>query len=276
MEDSAEGLRIARDRYGRAMGELPFRRALVTGASSGIGDAIVRQLGAAGVSSVVVARRRDRLEQLARAVPGSQVEVADLTVDDDLARIAALVADDDRPIDLVVNNAGFGTTGRFDELDAARLDREIALNVAALTRLGHSALGAMIPRGRGWLLNVGSLAGYQPAPRLAVYAATKAYVVNLSESLHEEARPHGVHVTALCPGLTRTEFQQVSNAESYVHKYPGWAWMTADQVAAIAIRDVVRGRAVSVPGRLYKALGVASNVTPRTVMRRAAGIVQRE
>lgn len=257
------------------MSDLPFRRAVVTGASSGIGDAIVRHLGAAGVPSVLVARRRDRLEQLARDVPGAEVEVADLTVDDDLARIAALVARDDEHIDFVVNNAGFGTSGRFDELDADRLDREIGLNVAALTRLAHAALGAMIPKRRGWLLNVGSLAGFQPAPRLAVYAATKAYVNNLSESLHEEAKPHGVHVTALCPGLTTTEFQQISNTESYVHRYPGWVWMTADQVAAKGLRDVVRGRAVSVPGALYKALGVASGVTPRSVMRRAAGLVQR-
>ena len=103
------------------------------------------------------------------------------------------------PIDLLVNNAGFGTSGAFHELDPDRLDDEIAVNVRALTRLSRAALGVMVPRGRGFLLNVSSVASFQPAPRLAVYAATKAYVTNLTESLHEEMRGTGVHVTALCP-----------------------------------------------------------------------------
>ena len=146
--------------------------------------------------------------------------VADLATDAGQAAVVDRIADDERPIDLVVNNAGFGTSGAFHELDPDRLAEEIEVNVAALTRLSHAALSVMMPRGRGWLLNVSSVASFQPAPQLAVYAATKAYVTSLTESLHEEARGSGVHVTALCPGLTRTEFQRVSNTQHYSERVP--------------------------------------------------------
>jgi short-subunit dehydrogenase len=133
----------------------------------------------------------------------------------------------------------------------------------------------MVPRGRGFLLNVSSVASFQPAPKLAVYAATKAYVTHLTESLHEEARGTGVCVTALCPGLTRTEFQSVSNSEAYASQYPARAWLTSEQVAAAGLTDVAKGRAVSVPGALYKGLALASGVTPRGLARRLSGLVQR-
>src|SRR4029079_15223415 len=141
---------------------------------------------------------------LAQRHAGIEVLAADLTTAAGLDAVAGRVADEQNPIDLMVNNAGFGTSGEFYELDPQRLGNEIALNVAALTRISSAALRAMVPRGRGFLLDVSSVASFQPAPRLAVYAATKAYVTSLSESLHEEVRSHGVHVTALCPGLTRT------------------------------------------------------------------------
>jgi short-subunit dehydrogenase len=254
---------------------LPFTSALVTGASSGIGEAMARVLGDARIPQVVVARRTDRLEELARAYTGIEVLAADLTTDDGLARVVARVTSVDEPIDLVVNNAGFGTSGAFHELDPARLDREIQLNVGALTALSHAALATMVPRGRGYLLNVSSVASFQPAPKLAVYAATKAYVTHLTESLHEEARGTGVMVTALCPGLTRTEFQSVSNSEAYASQYPARAWLTSEQVAAAGLADVAKGRAVSVPGALYKGLALASGVTPRGLARRLSGLVQR-
>ena len=161
---------------------------------------MVGLLADAGVSVVVVARRADRLHELASRHGGIEVLVADLTTPEGQEAVAERIGATDEPIELVVNNAGFGTNGDFHDLDADRLAAEIELNVAALTRLSHAALATMIPRRRGWLLNVSSVASFQPAPQLAVYAATKAYVTSLTESLHEEARPHGVHVSALCPG----------------------------------------------------------------------------
>lgn len=253
----------------------PFTSALLTGASSGIGEAMAHLLGRAGVPTVLVARRTERLQELADRYPGCTVLTADLNDPADLEGVAARISDADAPIDLVVNNAGFGTSGMFHDLDAARLHDEIGLNIQALTRLSHAAMHTMVPRGRGYLLNVSSMASFQPAPKLAVYAATKAYVTNLSESLHEEARGTGVHVTALCPGLTKTEFQSVSNSEAYAESYPGFAWLEVDDVAAAGLRDVAKGRALSIPGTLYKGMSMVTGVTPRGVTRRLSSLVQR-
>lgn len=251
-----------------------FEAAVVTGASSGIGEAMARLLGLAGVPTVIVARRGERLERLAAEFPSLEPHVADLTTVDGVATVIAEIAH--RQPDLVVNNAGFGTSGRFTELDPDRLEREISLNVMALTRLSHAALRTMVPRGSGHLLNVSSVAGFQPAPGLAVYAATKAYVTSFTESLHEEVRGSGVRVTALCPGLTRTEFISVSNPDGRRTTYPGFMWMTAEQVATAALDDVTRGRALSVPGLLYKGLVAVSGVTPRRLARRLSGRVPRD
>jgi hypothetical protein len=253
-----------------------FRSALVTGASSGIGEAMVRLLGESGVPQVIVARRGDRLGQLASRYPEVEVLVADLTTDDGVAAVEARIGRQDAPIDLVVNNAGFGTSGEFHALDPARLDDELALNVRALTRLSHAALAAMVPRRSGHLLNVSSVVSFQPAPKLAVYAATKAYVTSFSQSLHEEVRSYGVKVTALCPGLTRTEFQSVSNTGDYSSNYPAFAWLTAEEVARGGLQDVARGRALSVPGVLYKGLAMVTGVMPRSLSRRLSGRVQRD
>jgi hypothetical protein len=256
------------------MKNVPFGSALVTGASSGIGAAIAEELGRAGVPTVVVARRRDRLEELAERHDCFDVLVADLTTDADQRAVAERISAD-TPIDLVVNCAGFGTTGPFHELDPVRLAREIELNVGALTQLSHAALAAMVPRRRGWLLNVSSIAGFQAAPRLAVYAATKAFVTMLTEGLHEEVRGTGVHVTALCPGLTRTEFQQVSSTARSVERYPAGLWKSAEDVARTGLNDVIAGKALSVPGIAYKSLVAAAGVAPRSVARRLAGLAQR-
>jgi uncharacterized protein len=253
----------------------PFTSALVTGASSGIGESMVRLLGEAGVPTVVVARRTDRLQELAQRYAGIEVLSADLGTHEGLAAVAARVESVTSPIDLVVNNAGFGTSGDFHTIDPDRLDQEIQLNIAALTRLSRAALGVMVPRGGGHLLNVSSVASFQPAPKLAVYAATKAYVTSLTESLHEEVRGTGVKVTALCPGLTRTEFQSVSNTEHYSTNYPGFAWLDADDVARAGLEDVAKGKAMSVPGVIYKGLAGATGVMPRGITRRLSSLVQR-
>jgi short-subunit dehydrogenase len=201
----------------------PFTSALITGASSGIGEAMVRLLGEAGIPQVIVARRVDRLEELAKGYQNVEVLGADLTTAEGLDTVMSRITG--KPVDLVVNSAGFGTSGEFHTLDPERMSDEIALNVTALTRISRAALGVMVPAGRGYLLNVSSVASFQPARKLAVYAATKAYVTSLSESLHEEVRGTGVHVTALCPGLTRTEFQSVSRTDSYTTNFPSMVWM---------------------------------------------------
>jgi short-subunit dehydrogenase len=257
------------------MTSYPFSSALVTGASSGIGEVMARKLADADVPTVVVARRQDRLQAIADEFDNVEVLTADLLTMKGQRAVVARITDDDHPVDLVVNNAGFGTNGLFHEVDPERLADEIELNVAALTRLSQAALSVMVPRERGWLINVSSVAGFQPAPRLAVYAATKAYVTSLTESLHEEAKPHGVHVTALCPGLTKTEFQSVSNTEQYADEFPGIAWTNPDDVVDEGLSSVIANRALAVPGAQYKLITAASNVTPRWMKRRMSAMIQR-
>ena len=185
-------------------------------------------LADAGVPVVVVARRRERLTELARSHQGIEVLAADLTTKRGCDTVADRLADDDRPIDLLVNNAGFGSSGEFVTIAPNRLDDEISLNVRALTTLSRAVLPGMVERRRGWLLNVSSVAGFQSAPGLAVYAATKAFVTSLSESLHEELRGTGVRVTALCPGLD-------------AHRVPVGEWFGFPR-RALPVADVVDGR----------------------------------
>ena len=227
------------------------------------------------MSVVAVARRADRLEALAVELGTVEVLAADLGERDGQARVARRIADPDRPIDLVVNNAGFGTSGVFASQDVDRLSAEIALNVDALTRLTHAALEVMVPRQRGWVLNVSSFASFQPAPRLAVYAATKAYVTSLGESLYEEVKGAGVVVSTLCPGLVRTEFQQVSNTSHYQADFPDVLWLPLPEVVTAALDGTAKGRAIVVPGALYRSASWAVGVTPRWLRRVASGRVQR-
>ena len=251
------------------MARYPFTCALVTGASSGIGHEMAMQLATSGVHVIAVARRADRLELLASQFKNVEVLVADLTSTAGLGLVESRIADATlKPIDLVVNNAGFGSSGLMHEIDVDRLSREINLNVGALTRLSHAAVKVMAPRGRGYLLNVSSVASFQASPRLAVYSATKAYVTSLSEALYEEMRGTGVRVTALCPGLTRTEFQSISSTEQYSRDFPAFAWLDVTDVARAGLRDVARGRALSVPGALYKGLVAVSDLAPRFLVRR--------
>jgi short-subunit dehydrogenase len=222
----------------------------------------------------VVARRADRLRALADELDGLEVMAADLVVDDDLAAVAHRLADPEQPVDLLVNDAGFAASGPLVELPAARVADQIRLNVVALSTLTHAVLPAMVARRRGWVLNVSSVAGFQPAPGLAVYAATKAYVTSFTESLHEELRGTGVRATALCPGLTRTEFIEISSGGTGPSRYPDMVWSTADEVARDGLRDVARGRALSVPGSTYRALVATSTFVPRGMKRRMAGLVR--
>ncbi len=257
------------------MSTYPFTSALVTGASSGIGAEFARLLGEAGVPTVLVARRRDRLRAIADRYDGFEVLEADLGTGEGQALTAERIASDDEPVDLVINNAGFGTSGVFHELDVDRLAGEVELNVKALTVLSHAALVAMVPRGRGYLLNVSSVASFQASPGLGVYAATKAYVTSLSEALHAEVNGTGVHVTALCPGLTKTEFQDHSNTTGLASKVPGVAWTTVEQVASTGLRDVASNKTISVPGALYKVAVTGSDILPRSITRWVSGTITR-
>lgn len=257
------------------MAALPFTSALVTGASSGIGAEMARLLGEAGVPTVLVARRGDRLREIAERYDGFEVLEADLGTAGGQGVVVERISSSEEPVDLVVNNAGFGTSGTFHELDVDRLGAEIELNVAALTVLSHAALQAMVPRGRGFLLNVSSVASFQSSPGLGVYAATKAYVTSLTEAMHSEVRSSGVHVTALCPGLTRTEFQEHSNTSGYALKVPDLAWTPVEQVASTGLRDVASNKTISVPGFVYKGAVTASDLMPRSLARWLSGSITR-
>ena len=170
------------------MSTYPFTSALVTGASSGIGAEMARLLGEAGVPTVLVARRGDRLREIADRYDGFEVLEADLGTKKGQAATVERISSSSAPIDLVVNNAGFGTSGVFHELDVKRLGGEVELNVKALTILSHAALAAMVPRRRGYLLNVSSVASFQASPGLAVYAATQAYVMMQERGARDSER----------------------------------------------------------------------------------------
>ncbi len=238
-----------------------WNRALVTGASSGIGKAIAERLAADGTRLVVVARDQARLEALAASVDVDvEVLVADLGDRDALARVEDRLGDDDAPIDLLVNNAGFGLTGPFHELDINRESAVIDVNITALHRLSHAAAVAMVERGGGGgILNVSSVAAWAPAPNSATYAATKAFVSAFSEAQRAELLDHHVHVTALCPGFTRTEFQD--RADFDTSNIPDFLWQNADEVAAAGLKGVDQNRAVVVPGGMNKiGAGVLSSL----------------
>jgi short-subunit dehydrogenase len=232
---------------------------------------MVRRLAVAGVPTVVVARRAARLQRLSRELPGVEVLAADLSTPRGRRAVETRAADAEQPIDLLVNNAGFGSAGHFVDIDPTRMAGEIQVNMLALTMLTRAALPGMVERGRGWVLNVGSVAAFQPVPDLAVYAATKAYVLSLSEALHEELRATAVKVTALCPGLTRTEFVDVSGSDVDESWFTAPLWMSADAVAATGLADAAKGRAVSVPGVQYKTFVATSSFVPRGLVRRVAG-----
>lgn len=245
-----------------------WNRALVTGASSGIGKAIAEQLATDGTRLVVVARDGDRLDALAGALDVDvEVMIADLGEHDALARIEERLRDDDHPVDLLVNNAGFGLIGPFHDLDIERESAVVDVNITALHRLSHAAASTMVERGGGGgILNVSSIAASAPAPNSATYSATKAFVSSFSEALHAELAEHHVHVTALCPGLTRTEFQD--RAEFDTSHIPDFLWQSADEVAAAGLKGVDQNRANVVPGGLNRVGAGLLNTLPGALRRR--------
>ena len=244
--------------------------ALVTGGTSGIGAAFARQLAARGDDLVLVARDAARLESTAaelRAAYGVEVEVlpADLSARDDVTRVAERLTDQARPVDVLVNNAGFGVHHRLTDPDPAPHERAIAVMVEAVLVLGGAAGRAMRERGHGAIVNVASTAGYMA---MGSYSAIKAWAMTYSESLANELSGTGVTVTALAPGWVRTEFHE--RAAIRTSSIPDQLWLEADALVAECLDDVAAGKVVSIPSRRYRALMFAVRHAPRSAVRAAS------
>jgi short-subunit dehydrogenase len=247
--------------------------AMVTGASSGIGKSFAEALAARGTDLVLVARNAARLEEIAaqlRARHGRDVSVlvADLEKPDELAIVEKRLHEDAR-IDLLVNNAGYGVTGAFADLPIDRSEGQIDCNIVALTRLAHAALSTMKPSRRGGILNIASGAAFMPTPGIAVYCATKAYVVNFSLALNEELKNHGVRCLVVCPGFTRTEFQQRANYDSSA--MPSFVWQTADECVAEALAAWDRGDGLLMTGLQNRLMMPLLSLLPKTWVASLAG-----
>ena len=249
------------------------RTAVVTGASAGIGADLARQLGAAGARVVLVARRTGALEAVAAAVrrAGGQAAVvaADLERPGAAQALADRLAEAGETVDVVVNNAGFGANGPFIEADPDAVDGMVALNVGALTALTRQLAPGMVERGHGGVLNVASVAAWMPAPGLAVYAATKAYVLSFTDALSAEMRGTGVHVTALCPGPVRTEFAtRAGMADAFFD-----GALSSSRVAREGLDGLAANRRRVVPGWTNKVQTAATRFLPTGALLRAVGSV---
>ena len=252
----------------------PFRSALVTGASSGIGEQVARVLADRGCALTLVARRGDRLDALAAELrPKVTVDcvAADLMSDSGVELVEKTL--EQSPVELLVNNAGVGTGGLFHELPVTGEIDEVRLNVLAVLRLTRAALPAMVAAGRGGILNVSSMAGNQPLVGYATYAATKAFVTSFSESISYELRGTGVHVTVCKPGYTDTEMN-AGEAPAPGTMQRRLLWLDADKVARDAVDAVERGRLHSVPGATWRLTDVLIDTLPRSVVRALSGRIR--
>jgi short-subunit dehydrogenase len=247
--------------------------ALVTGPTAGIGHAFATRLADRGYDLVLVARDRERLEQVAKELRtsyGVEVEVlpADLTDREELALVEARLADPDRPVDLLVNNAGFGLKQRFLDNDVSAEQAMLDVLVTAVLRLSHAALGPMAERGSGGIINVSSVAAFLPR---GTYAAAKAWVNSFSEWAAHEYRPRGVTVMALCPGFTKTEFHQRMG----VRRGTGFMWLDVDFLVDRALADFDKGRVISIPGAQYKTIIALTRLIPNRALQAYQSIGRR-
>jgi uncharacterized protein len=242
--------------------------ALVTGASAGIGEAIARELASRGHGVTLVARRGERLRTLAGELSerhGIRAEVIAADLGDPPAReqLADRIAGLGLAVEVLVNNAGFGGSGTLVDSTRESLLAMLRVNCEALLDLQARYLPAMVERGRGAVINVASTAAFQPMPGTATYAATKAFVLSLSEAVHEELKGTGVTMTAVCPGPVRTEFTQVAGIEHAEDQLPSLFWMDSQAVAKAAVDGAENGKRVVVPGLLNRAGAVTGQHTPR-------------
>ena len=245
---------------------------LITGASAGLGAEFARQCAKRGDDLALVARRRDRLEDLAGQIQGKvHIFTADLAAPDAAAGLIGEIEAEGLVVETLINNAGFGLGGRFAELPFERQREMIDLNVRTLTELCRLVVPGMIERGRGGILNVASTAAFQPGPNMAVYYATKAYVLSFTEALHHELRRTRIKVSALCPGPTQTEFFDVAGVADSI-----LARMSADArgVVSAGLRGLDRNKAVIVPGLGNKIGAQGSRFLPRAAMRRIVGAIK--
>jgi short-subunit dehydrogenase len=253
---------------GAKMDDMPY--ALVTGSSVGIGAAFARLLARDGYDLVLVARDETRLKSLAAELEvslriRSEIIVADLTTAEGLELVEHRLADTARPVEVLVNNAGFGLPTRFVDSTIEAEERQLDLLVRAPMRLTHAALPSMIARGRGYVINVGSVAAFIPAN---TYSAAKSWLTFFSESLQQQLQGTGVQVSVVAPGYTHTEFHQRAGMD--MSQVPEALWLDAADVAAQAWADAKRGKAVSVPGLQYRTLTAAAQFLPRSLLRGAA------
>lgn len=251
-----------------------IERALITGASAGIGAAFARQLSERGVEVVLVARRAARLEQLAAELPGdAEVLVADLAEPAGREQVRARLHAEARPVDLLVNNAGLGSYGALADQDEERIRSLLAVNVTALVELTRAALPGLLAREAGGIINVGSTAGYVPGPYSAVYGATKAFVRSFTEAVSEELRGSPVHVLLLAPGVTETEFQEVAGVPDGV--FPSSLAGTSEEVAAAGLAAFSARRPVCVPAPADRIMAYGAQVVPSAITRRLRASVMR-
>ena len=247
--------------------------ALVTGATAGIGAAFARELAAEGHDLVLVARDQARLEALAAELGGAEVLPADLSTPEGCDLVAGRLADPGRPVDVLVNNAGMSLNTPFPRSTVEQEELLLRLNVHAVMRLTLAALPAMTARGRGDIINVSSVSGFAAMMPGSTYPASKAWVTNFSESTGQLVRPKGVRVMALCPGYTRTEFHDRAGID--MSKTPPWLWLDAGRVVRDGLRDLRKGKLVSVPDWKYKMVVFGVRHAPQGLMRRVAGSTRR-
>jgi short-subunit dehydrogenase len=244
---------------------------LITGASSGIGAELARGLAGHGLGVTLVARREDRLTELAdeiRAEHGVRAETvaADVSDEESRGRLFDEVASRGLTVEMLVNNAGFGSGGRFTRLDAAKEASMVRTNCEAVVALTGHYLPEMVDRGRGAVLNLASLIAFQPVPFQATYGATKAFVLSFTDAVHEELRGTGVTATAVCPGPVRTEFGEQGGFGGADERIPEPMWLEADKVARDALRAVERGDRVVVPGAGNQIAALWGQHLPRSVL----------
>jgi len=242
--------------------------ALVTGASAGIGAEIARQLASRGHGLTLVARRDERLRELAAELAethGVRAEViaADLGSAAERDRVATQVSELGLTVEILVNNAGFGDSGEVASTDRDRLVTMVRLNCEALLDLQARFTPGMVERGRGAVINVASTAAFQPIPGTATYAATKAFVLSLTEATHAELGGTGVTATALCPGPVKTEFAEVAGVGGAEENLPGVFWTSVEDVARAAVEGADAGKRVVVPGLMNRAGALTGQHSPR-------------